>query len=156
MKSSLDIATASQDNHLRALVIALTSAHYVHTASDHAKMMLDTARQLASGMGAPVAKHGSTSQATSTEDSPAFGNVPLGLWVGERFYGELYMALFGLHIILNMFALFPELYLRKGDGEKAQNQHRVNEALRAAFRTLSSRGSKPHNKLLHNTGQTRS
>lgn len=82
LKSALDTATAAQDNHLRALIIALTSAHYVHTASDHAKMMLDTARQLASGMGAPSTK-------SASSQSEAVGNAPLGLWVGEKFHGTM-------------------------------------------------------------------
>lgn len=87
LKSSLDIATASQDNHLRAVIIALTSAHYVHTASDHAKMMLDTARQLAAGMGAPSVKYEVTQKQYKTQEAPELGNAPLGLWVGERFQG---------------------------------------------------------------------
>lgn len=85
LKSSLDIATLSQDNHLRALVIALTSAHYVHTASGHAGMMLDTARQLAAGMGALSSKSKNTGSGGAGE---ALGNAPLGLWIGEKFHGE--------------------------------------------------------------------
>jgi hypothetical protein len=69
-------------------VIALTSAHYVHTASDHAKMMLDTARQLAAGMGAPAVKPSNASTQTQSMGDPSvLGNAPLGLWVGERFHG---------------------------------------------------------------------
>lgn len=69
-------------------MIALTSAHYVHTASDHAKMMLDTARQLAAGMGAPAVKPSNVATQTQRTDDPSvLGNAPLGLWVGERFHG---------------------------------------------------------------------
>ncbi|KAF8308394.1 hypothetical protein DL93DRAFT_1893951 [Clavulina sp. PMI_390] len=115
LKASLDIASAALDNHLRALVITLTSAHYVHTASDHAKIMLDTARQLAAGMGAPLDKEAQQ----RSDQPPELGNAPLGLWVGER---------------------FEELYLRQGNAQRAHEQRRVNDALRQAVRILPSRG----------------
>lgn len=51
-------------------------------------MMLDTARQLAAGMGAPATKPTNVpSQTQSLDDPSVLGNVPLSLWVGERFYG---------------------------------------------------------------------
>ncbi|KAF8330761.1 uncharacterized protein EI90DRAFT_3154810 [Cantharellus anzutake] len=80
LKVSLDIATTAQDNHLRALIVALTSAHYHNTASEHAFMMLKTANRLAAGMGASSG----TNPTTQT-----IGNAPLGLWSGERLF-ELY------------------------------------------------------------------
>lgn len=52
-------------------------------------MMLDTARQLAAGMGAPAVKHEVGQEQSRSEESPSLGNAPLGLWVGERFQGML-------------------------------------------------------------------
>lgn len=100
LKVALDIATGSTDNHLRALVIALTSAHYVHTASDHAQMMLATAQQLAAGMGAPVAKNQDGASPDPSGQAPELGNAPLGLWVGERFHGTC-SRLLQLHRAVN-------------------------------------------------------
>lgn len=107
-------------------MIALTSAHYVHTASDHAGMMLDTARQLAAGMGAAPSSSSSTqpTQSSTTTTSTTtmihepLGNAPLGLWVGEKFH---------------------ELYLRKGQSEAAKIQFYTNERLRRAVELLPTR-----------------
>ena len=85
LKASLDISSRAQDNHLRAVVLALTSAHYYDTASDHAKVMLQTARQLAAGMGAPETQSNKNTGAPTTENH--YGNSFLGLWVGESFLG---------------------------------------------------------------------
>jgi len=52
LRTALDVASSSQDNHLRALIIALISSHYFHTARNHAENMLLTCEQLAAGMGA--------------------------------------------------------------------------------------------------------
>jgi hypothetical protein len=52
LRTALDLTSASQDNHLRALIIALISSHYFHTARNHAENMLLTSEQLAAGMGA--------------------------------------------------------------------------------------------------------
>ncbi|KAF9518167.1 hypothetical protein BS47DRAFT_1338740 [Hydnum rufescens UP504] len=109
LKASLDIASRAQDNHLRAVVLALTSAHYYDTASDHAQVMLQTARQLAAGMGASETRGNVDSGRPRGENY--CGNSPLGLWVGERFL---------------------ELYRRRGALDK-------NETLRAAVRILPSR-----------------
>ena len=83
LKASLDSATTAQDNYLRALIMALTSAHYFHTAEDHSRLMLDTCRQLAAGMGAP--EKGEIVADSVMEES--HGNAALGLWVGERYLG---------------------------------------------------------------------
>ncbi|KAI0275428.1 hypothetical protein BC834DRAFT_852822 [Gloeopeniophorella convolvens] len=75
LKRALSLASAAQDNHLRALILALVAAHYVHTAGTHARGVLGTAAQLAAGLGAGYA------------NEP--GNAPLRLWLGERLV-ELY------------------------------------------------------------------
>ena len=72
LKTSLKMASGAQDNHMRALVLALISAHYVHTAGGHAREILKTCEQLAAGLGA----------------SKGEGNVALRLWVGERLVGK--------------------------------------------------------------------
>ncbi|KAJ6447400.1 hypothetical protein C8R47DRAFT_1031335, partial [Mycena vitilis] len=50
-KNALTYATECQDNHLRALILALIAAHYLHTAGDQAQKMLATCEQLAAGLG---------------------------------------------------------------------------------------------------------
>ncbi|KDQ51183.1 hypothetical protein JAAARDRAFT_41451 [Jaapia argillacea MUCL 33604] len=93
LKDALSLATRSQDNHLRALILALISSHYFHTAGEHALGMLETTDQLAAGLGAPSDKHttsnSKTRSKTAVPNTQAVGNVPLRLWVGERFV-ELY------------------------------------------------------------------
>ncbi|KAF8169050.1 hypothetical protein K438DRAFT_1909571 [Mycena galopus ATCC 62051] len=76
-KNALTYATECQDNHLRALILALIAAHYLHTAGDQAQKMLATCEQLAAGLGALGKKGG--------EHVDAVGNAPLRLWAGERF-----------------------------------------------------------------------
>ncbi|KAF8621735.1 hypothetical protein AX15_007535 [Amanita polypyramis BW_CC] len=51
LKTALEMASACRDNHLRALIVALISSHYFHTARDHAENMLLTCEQLTAGMG---------------------------------------------------------------------------------------------------------
>ncbi|KAJ7062788.1 hypothetical protein C8F01DRAFT_1135243 [Mycena amicta] len=77
LKHALAYATEHQDNHLRALILALISAHYLHTAGDQAGKMLATCEQLAAGLGAPAKK--------DRERIDTAGNTPLRLWVGDRF-----------------------------------------------------------------------
>lgn len=84
LKSALEQVTRSLDNHLRALILALMANMYLLTASDHAQLMLKTCQQLASGLGAPEDKANELLNGGSV-----VGNVPLGLWVGEKFLGEL-------------------------------------------------------------------
>ena len=52
LRIALNLSTSAQDNHLRALVLALVAAQYVHTSTEHAETMLSTAEQLAAGLGA--------------------------------------------------------------------------------------------------------
>ncbi|KAF8636857.1 hypothetical protein AX17_003215 [Amanita inopinata Kibby_2008] len=68
LRRALDLATAAQDNHVRALILALISSHYFHTARDHAQNMLHTCEQLAAGLGA---------QPRSTSISQTSGKQPL-------------------------------------------------------------------------------
>jgi hypothetical protein len=58
--------------------------------------MLQTARQLAAGMGAPEKPKDAKEPDDSTFE--VTGNAALGLWIGERFLGEIHMST-------------PELYL---------------------------------------------
>jgi hypothetical protein len=62
---------------MRALILALISSHYFHTASEHAEM-LRTCDQLAAGLGAAGTKEG----------TGKVGNAQMRLWVGERFLGK--------------------------------------------------------------------
>ncbi|KAM5538360.1 hypothetical protein V8D89_007962 [Ganoderma adspersum] len=128
LKHALELATKAQDNHLRALVLALVSAHYLHTAGDHARAMLQTCEQLAAGLGA-TAKAGATAAASGGEGAPttavpttstaSMGNAPLGLWVGERFL---------------------ELYKRYGKEARVQKQTVLNARFAKAVEELAERG----------------
>ena len=86
------LATDAQDNHLRALILALLSSYFVHTAPDHAIKMLEAAEVLGSGMGAkPKADKKDNASPAKTDDaraSDAIGNGPLRIWVGEKFLGK--------------------------------------------------------------------
>ncbi|KAI0370118.1 hypothetical protein BV20DRAFT_944899 [Pilatotrama ljubarskyi] len=116
LKHALELATKAQDNHLRALVLALIAAHYLHTAGDHARTMLQTCEQLAAGLGAPPTK-GASQGAKGTPI--VVGNAPLGLWVGERFL---------------------ELFKRAGKEARVQKQTVVNAQLAKAVSDLARRG----------------
>ncbi|KAF9461040.1 hypothetical protein BDZ94DRAFT_1299517 [Collybia nuda] len=133
LKRALDLATTAQDNHLRALVLALIAAQYLHTAREHAETMLVTCEQLGAGLGAEQ-KPGDKAEAKGEEKGlgqgsvkgqekgrrgDAVGNAQLRLWVGERFL---------------------ELYRWSGDGEKAQRQVRMNERFRRAVKDVERRG----------------
>ncbi|RPD54496.1 hypothetical protein L226DRAFT_539879 [Lentinus tigrinus ALCF2SS1-7] len=120
LKHALELATKAQDNHLRALVLALITAHYLHTAGDHARSMLQTCEQLAAGLGAPPTKGASTSGENGKVATPiVVGNAPLGLWVGERFL---------------------ELFKRFGKDARAQKQMTINAQLAKAVNDLARRG----------------
>ncbi|PIL31049.1 hypothetical protein GSI_05745 [Ganoderma sinense ZZ0214-1] len=104
----------AQDNHLRALVLALVLAHYLlHTAGDHARAMLQTCEQLAAALAVTSASSGEGASTASV------GNAPLGLWVGERFL---------------------ELYKRCGKEASVQRQTIVNARLAKAVEELAARG----------------
>ncbi|KAJ7342640.1 hypothetical protein DFH08DRAFT_783042 [Mycena albidolilacea] len=109
-KNALTYATECQDNHLRALILALIASHYLHTAGDQAQKMLATCEQLAAGLGAPGKK--------GKELVDAVGNAPLRLWAGERFL---------------------ELHKRDGRDDLIQKREESNGLLRAAAVALSHR-----------------
>ncbi|KAI0756062.1 hypothetical protein C8Q80DRAFT_1090902 [Daedaleopsis nitida] len=118
LKIALELATKAQDNHLRALILALIAAHYLHTAGDHARTMLQTCEQLAAGLGAPPTK----GTGEHTKMPVVLGNAPLGLWVGERFL---------------------ELFKRFGKDSRAQRQAAVNAQLAKAVEHLARRDVAP-------------
>ncbi|KAI0640309.1 hypothetical protein C8Q77DRAFT_1085911 [Trametes polyzona] len=118
LKHALELATKAQDNHLRALILALIAAHYLHTAGDHARTMLQTCEQLAAGLGAPPSKGAAPSQ-TSKATPAAVGNAPLGLWVGERFL---------------------KLFKRAGKEARVQKQTSLNAQLAKAVADIARRG----------------
>ncbi|KAG6836022.1 hypothetical protein H0H93_012204 [Arthromyces matolae] len=110
LHTSLTLATKSQDNHLRALVLALSASHYIHTARGHALTMLGTCAQLAAGLGAnPKGNNNSNDDAKGKAKAKAVGNAPLAMWVGER---------------------VMELYRLEGEVDKARRQEVVNEGIR--------------------------
>ncbi|KAJ8495087.1 hypothetical protein ONZ51_g1909 [Trametes cubensis] len=120
LKHALELATKAQDNHLRALVLALIAAHYLHTAGEHARTMLITCEQLAAGLGAPCNKGTTSSGPPGTQSANVMvGNAPLGLWVGER---------------------FMELFKRAGKEARVQKQTIVNAQLSKAVSDLARRG----------------
>ncbi len=83
LKSALTITGESTDNHLRCLVLALISSHFMHTATDYAMKMLGTCEQLASGLGA-----GAVKGAKNTHGADTVGNIPLRIWTAERVLGD--------------------------------------------------------------------
>ncbi|QRV95233.1 hypothetical protein RhiJN_23251 [Ceratobasidium sp. AG-Ba] len=102
LKIALEGTTRAQDNYTRALVVAMSAAHYLHTAEAHAGTMFGTVKQLAAGMGATErGKEGD-------EGKRNVGNAPLGLWVGLR---------------------LSELYKRGGEVEQAKKQDAKNKKL---------------------------
>ncbi len=78
---ALALATNSQDNHLRALVMAFIASQYMYTAGDHARSVLQTIDQLGAGLGASL-------KGDDGKVKTCIGNAPLRLWAGERLGGE--------------------------------------------------------------------
>ncbi|KAH8111978.1 hypothetical protein DFH11DRAFT_1512413 [Phellopilus nigrolimitatus] len=118
LKAALDRASEAQDNHLRALVLALVSALYLRTAEKHARAMLETCGQLAAGLGATPKSSKEERASKSDKSTTPIGNAPLGLWVGQRFL---------------------ELHRRDGNESKAQQQEIINARLAAAVDQLAER-----------------
>ncbi|KAI6138497.1 hypothetical protein BKA82DRAFT_4236410 [Pisolithus tinctorius] len=82
LKHALALSGSAGDNHMRALVLAVVGAQYVHTAPEHAMEVLAVCETLGAGMGA------SEKKPAGTESEPSVcgvGNAALRLWVGERF-----------------------------------------------------------------------
>ena len=96
LKQALSLASLTQNNHLRALILAQISSHYFHTQGEHAQNMLGTCEQLAAGLGANGVKRkrdGEDGQQAKSADD--VGNAPLRLWVGERFLGMFSLIFLG-------------------------------------------------------------
>ncbi|EIW87452.1 hypothetical protein CONPUDRAFT_161980 [Coniophora puteana RWD-64-598 SS2] len=114
LKNALALTKKSTDNHLRALVLALISAHYMHTAPDHAQDSLLSAEQLAAGLGA------APSRDASANGQDAVGNAPLRYWIGERLL---------------------ELFKRAGKEGRVQRQTVANEQLAKEVEKVAQIGS---------------
>ena len=141
LKRALELATTAQDNHLRALVLALIAAHYLHTAGDHARTMLQTCEQLAAGLGAPSTKDATTTGANGKSTQPiVVGNAPLGLWVGERFLGECSDLSVSDSTMIERNTV-TELFKRFGKDSRAQKQTIVNAQFARAVEDLACRGN---------------
>ena len=105
LRQALDLATQNGDNHLRALVLALSASHYLHTAREYAITILGTCDQIAAGLGAgdkrPQLDTGAGSQSQSQRSADKHGGVPEGMgnvrmrvWTGERLVGTFSVASF--------------------------------------------------------------
>ncbi|KIJ38993.1 hypothetical protein M422DRAFT_258145 [Sphaerobolus stellatus SS14] len=136
LKTSLSITTGALDNHLRALVLALVSAHYIHTATDYAEVMLGTARQLAAGLGAPATKPSPKDRVTQAQDGAKeprkVGNARLGLWVGERFL---------------------EIYRRTGRDKRARQQTNLNAEFVRILQDIGSKSGQGQKEVLSEAGK---
>lgn len=130
LKDGLSKASKSQDNHLRALIMALVSSHYFHTAYDQAEQVLSTCEQLAVGLGAPTDK-------MNSNQVPSFGNIQLGIWVSERTLGWQMDPSFP-YLIADY--IVEELYSRSGKMDMLEKQKKKIEVLHNALASL--RGTK--------------
>lgn len=84
-------------------MLALVSALYLRTAETHARAMLETCGQLASGLGATQknsedkdkkdVKKGDEQSRRDATTGGSIGNAPLGLWVGQQFLGKEFSLL---------------------------------------------------------------
>lgn len=140
MKTALNLASKAQDNHLRALILALISSLYIRTASDHARTMLETCGQLAAGLGAPAQKQQNDADAaTSSSNEPPrpSGNLPLCLWVGERFLGSFFRSFRAFRVLIWMIMI--EIYKQNGQDKKVQKQQAINTQLSKALHSLEQR-----------------
>jgi hypothetical protein len=122
LKDGLSKVSKSQDNHLRALIMALVSSHYFHTAYDQAEQVLSTCEQLAAGLGAPTDKMNLSLTAS--------GNIQLGIWVSERTLG-LQLDHPSPHSVAD-YAV-EELYGRSGKVDMLQSQRKKVKILRDAL-----------------------
>ncbi|KAF7970462.1 hypothetical protein HWV62_23865 [Athelia sp. TMB] len=124
LRDALTLASSAQDNYLRAVILALVAAHYLHTAGTHAQDLLGTCEQLVAGLGAAgnsKRKVGDPdrdkAQMEQKVETDSVGNGPLRLWIGERFL---------------------EMYKRAGKDKKALRQAAANKHLKQAVDKLSS------------------
>lgn len=135
MKVALGLVTKAQDNHLRALVLALIASQYFHTAGDHALEMLQTCEQLAAGLGAPPNKPAPKEPGQKHAAPVLVGNAPLGLWVGERFLGKIVTSILG-NVCSDKIS---ELFKRAGKESRVQKQTAINAHLAKAVEDLARR-----------------
>ena len=135
LRSALNLSTAAQDNHLRALVLALAAAQYVHTSTEHAETMLDTAEQLATGLGATPVHSKGKQIAGKNISVGSEGNAHLRLWIGERSLGLSNLLDFFIYGIL----IDSELKRRAGDEESVSKQTEINKNLIHATENLKKR-----------------
>ena len=126
LKDGLGKASRSQDNHLRALIMALVSSHYFHTAYEQAEQVLSTCGQLAAGLGAPPER-------VTRNGILTFGNIQLGLWVSERSLGSLSVSSLPRSVTDRTA---EELYNRSGKVDMLGKQGKKVERLRDAFASL--------------------
>jgi hypothetical protein len=94
LKSGLDLSCKSRDNSLRLMVLIITAGQYLHTYSEYALTILDTCRQLASGMGAvpaaaPTAENSQDPNSSKEPTEYHVGHARAGLWIGDRLSGKL-------------------------------------------------------------------
>lgn len=123
LKSALAEATNAVDNHLKALILCLISAHFFHTAPDYALKTLGLAHHIAAGFGAAPKDKDKDKSKGKLRD--AVGNAPLRTWIGEKSLGA-YTDHCRKMLIKNIRL---EIYRRKGDKARAQRQEATNRAL---------------------------
>ncbi|KAI6161360.1 hypothetical protein EDD17DRAFT_1589632 [Pisolithus thermaeus] len=114
LKHALALSGSAGDNHMRALVLAVVGAQYVHTSPEHAMEVLAVCETLGAGMGASEKKPvsaGSESETGKGASVCGMGNAALRLWVGERFL---------------------ELFKRAGKEKRVQKQEEFNALYRSA------------------------
>ncbi|KAI6024335.1 hypothetical protein EDC04DRAFT_279369 [Pisolithus marmoratus] len=115
LKHALALSSSAGDNHMRALVLAVVGAQYVHTAPEHAMEVLAVCETLGAGMGASEKKPAGAESEQGTSKGASIsgtGNAALRLWVGERFL---------------------ELFKRAGKEKRAQKQEEFNALYRSAI-----------------------
>ncbi|KAI6023416.1 hypothetical protein EDC04DRAFT_2934346, partial [Pisolithus marmoratus] len=115
LKHALALSSSAGDNHMRALVLAVVGAQYVHTAPEHAMEVLAVCETLGAGMGASEKKPAGAESEQETSKGASIsgtGNAALRLWVGERFL---------------------ELFKRAGKEKRVQKQEEFNALYRSAI-----------------------
>ncbi|KAI6135975.1 hypothetical protein F5141DRAFT_1071511 [Pisolithus sp. B1] len=114
LKHALALSGSAGDNHMRALVLAVVGAQYIHTTPEHAMEVLAVCETLGAGMGASEKKPVSADLESGTGKGASvcgIGNAALRLWVGERFL---------------------ELFKRAGKEKRVQKQEEFNALYRSA------------------------
>ncbi|KAF6749290.1 hypothetical protein DFP72DRAFT_819114 [Ephemerocybe angulata] len=154
LRQALNSATLSTDNHLRALILALTASQYYDTAPEHAEAMLATAEQLAAGMGAqprapkgqlPLVQsqlHSQSPQPPSQQSTPQRQQAQAGSRANTPIRGAR-GAVDGVGnapLRLWIGERSAELKRRAGDEEGARELDGVCVKLRGVVRRIGERG----------------